>query len=163
MRHSYRAHSLSAGRMGILKAMPSVLITGSNRGLGLEWSRQYAKTGWRVLATCRHPEAADELGQLAAPYRGSAHETGRVEMWRGGVRLGLSVPAPFVWRCLISRAVAPFPHPAHRTGQAAFPHPALGQDFMPLPTEGAAEARADGPVRVDRVGTGRDSVRVSRC
>src|ERR1700687_1512842 len=25
--------------------------------------------------------------------------------------------------------MAPFPHPAHRTGQAAFPHPALGQDF----------------------------------
>jgi hypothetical protein len=28
--------------------------------------------------------------------------------------------------------VAPFPHPAHRTGQADFPHPALGQDFTPL-------------------------------
>src|ERR1700730_5856171 len=25
--------------------------------------------------------------------------------------------------------MAPFPHPAHRTGQADFPHPALGQDF----------------------------------
>jgi hypothetical protein len=25
--------------------------------------------------------------------------------------------------------IAPFPHPAHRTGQADFPHPALGQDF----------------------------------
>jgi hypothetical protein len=28
--------------------------------------------------------------------------------------------------------VTPFPHPAHRTGQADFPHPALGQDFTPL-------------------------------
>ena len=28
--------------------------------------------------------------------------------------------------------MAPFPHPAHRTGQADFPHPALGQDFTPL-------------------------------
>src|SRR5664279_2133233 len=27
--------------------------------------------------------------------------------------------------------MAPFPHPAHRTGQADFPHPALGQDFTP--------------------------------
>jgi hypothetical protein len=41
----------------------------------------------------------------------------------------MSVAAPFVWRCLSSSTIAPFPHPAHRTGQADFPHPALGQDF----------------------------------
>src|SRR6267378_671930 len=34
-----------------------------------------------------------------------------------------------VWRCLSGSTMAPFPHPAHRTGQADFPHPALGQDF----------------------------------
>ena len=56
---------------------------------------------------------------------------GRVEVWRGDVRLSMSVPAPFVWRCLSGSAVAPFPHPAHRTGRADFPHPALGQDFTP--------------------------------
>jgi hypothetical protein len=56
---------------------------------------------------------------------------GRVEVWRGDVRLSMSVPAPFVWRCLSGSAVAPFPHPAHRTGHADFPHPALGQDFTP--------------------------------
>ena len=28
--------------------------------------------------------------------------------------------------------MAPFPRPAHRTGQADFPHPALGQDLTPL-------------------------------
>jgi hypothetical protein len=50
-------------------------------------------------------------------------------MWRGDVRLSMSVPAPFVWRCLSGSTVAPFPHPAHRTGHADFPHPALGQDF----------------------------------
>src|SRR5208337_1221348 len=43
----------------------------------------------------------------------------------------MSVSAPFVWRCLSGSAVAPFPHPAHRTGQADFPHPALGQDLTP--------------------------------
>jgi hypothetical protein len=53
---------------------------------------------------------------------------GRVRMWRGGLRCGLSVPAPFVWRCLTSRTITPFPHPPHRTGQAELPHPALGQD-----------------------------------
>lgn len=49
--------------------MASILITGSNRGLGLEWSRQYAEAGWRVFATCRYPEEAVELAQLADQYR----------------------------------------------------------------------------------------------
>src|SRR6516165_179103 len=53
----------------------------------------------------------------------------RVEMWRGGIRRGGSVAAPFVWRCPSTRAIAPFPHPAHRTGRADLPHPALGQDI----------------------------------
>ena len=35
----------------------------------------------------------------------------RVGVWRGGVRLGISVPAPFVWRCFSRSVVAPFPHP----------------------------------------------------
>src|SRR5258707_1237603 len=56
---------------------------------------------------------------------------GRVEMWRGGGRLSISVSAPFVWRCLTSSTMAPFPHPAHRTGRADLPHPALGQDITP--------------------------------
>lgn len=45
--------------------MTTVLITGSNRGLGLEWVRQLSDEGYRVYATCRHPDAADELHQLA--------------------------------------------------------------------------------------------------
>ncbi|MEJ2553344.1 MAG: SDR family oxidoreductase [Gammaproteobacteria bacterium] len=45
--------------------MPSILITGSNRGLGLEWARQYAQEDWRVYATCRHPQEATELHELA--------------------------------------------------------------------------------------------------
>ncbi len=48
--------------------MPSVLITGSNRGLGLEWARQYAAEGWRVYATCRHPAEADDLQKLAKKH-----------------------------------------------------------------------------------------------
>jgi hypothetical protein len=57
--------------------------------------------------------------------------TGRVEMWRGGCRLNISVAASFVRRCLSGSTMTPFPHPTHRTGQADFPHPALGQDFTP--------------------------------
>jgi len=48
--------------------MQSILVTGSNRGLGLEWVRQYAEQGWRVFATCRFPEQADALQQLAERY-----------------------------------------------------------------------------------------------
>ena len=48
--------------------MPSVLITGSNRGLGLEWARQYAQEGWRVFATCRHPLDALSLQELGRKY-----------------------------------------------------------------------------------------------
>ncbi|CAE6498801.1 MAG TPA: KR domain-containing protein [Nitrosomonas nitrosa] len=44
--------------------MPTILITGSNRGLGLEWCRQYVQAGWRVLATCRFPAEAKALQQL---------------------------------------------------------------------------------------------------
>ena len=35
----------------------------------------------------------------------------RVGVWRRGVRPGIAVPAPFVWRCLSGATVAPFPHP----------------------------------------------------
>jgi len=47
---------------------PTVLITGSNRGIGLEFVRQYAARGWQVIATCRHPEAANELQTIAAEH-----------------------------------------------------------------------------------------------
>ncbi|WP_455222247.1 SDR family oxidoreductase [Kaarinaea lacus] len=46
--------------------MNSVLITGSNRGLGLEWVRQYASDKWRVFATCRYPEQANDLQAVAS-------------------------------------------------------------------------------------------------
>jgi len=44
--------------------MNSILITGSNRGMGLEWASQYARAGWRVYATCRFPEQANHLHSL---------------------------------------------------------------------------------------------------
>ena len=44
----------------------TVLVTGSNRGLGLEFVKQYAAGGWTVIATARNPESATELRQLAA-------------------------------------------------------------------------------------------------
>lgn len=44
--------------------MPTTLITGANRGLGLELARQYSREGWTVLATCRDPEKARGLREL---------------------------------------------------------------------------------------------------
>ena len=43
----------------------TVLVTGGNRGLGLEFVRQCSERGDRVLAACRHPDEADELQSLA--------------------------------------------------------------------------------------------------
>jgi len=45
---------------------PVVLITGSNRGIGLALARQFAAQGWNVIATCRTPATATDLKALAA-------------------------------------------------------------------------------------------------
>ena len=70
--------SLVAGTMGILPAMaadePTVLITGSSRGIGLELARVYAERGWNVIATCRTPSKADDLKAIAAQYDNVAIE-----------------------------------------------------------------------------------------
>jgi NAD(P)-dependent dehydrogenase (short-subunit alcohol dehydrogenase family) len=50
--------------------MPSILVTGANRGLGLEFVRQYAADGWRVYACCRDPHATPALREVAGPSRG---------------------------------------------------------------------------------------------
>jgi len=44
--------------------MPTALITGANRGLGLEFARVYLAEGWTVHAGCRHPTRADALRKL---------------------------------------------------------------------------------------------------
>jgi NAD(P)-dependent dehydrogenase (short-subunit alcohol dehydrogenase family) len=46
--------------------MKTALIIGASRGLGREFVRQYAKAGWRVLATARTSEAVEELHELGA-------------------------------------------------------------------------------------------------
>jgi NAD(P)-dependent dehydrogenase (short-subunit alcohol dehydrogenase family) len=49
-------------------AAETVLITGANQGIGLEFARQYAARGWTVIATHRRPDTPAELAQLAAKY-----------------------------------------------------------------------------------------------
>lgn len=48
--------------------MPHVLITGANRGLGLEFVHHYAQEGWQVLACCRNPEQAKDLQALQRSF-----------------------------------------------------------------------------------------------
>ena len=47
-----------------LRVTERVVVTGANRGLGLELARVYAERGDEVWAGCRRPAEADELGQL---------------------------------------------------------------------------------------------------
>lgn len=49
--------------------MPSVLITGANRGIGLEFAKQYAANGWTVFACCRSPNDANELAAIEGDVR----------------------------------------------------------------------------------------------
>jgi NAD(P)-dependent dehydrogenase (short-subunit alcohol dehydrogenase family) len=46
-------------------ARPTVLITGSNRGIGLGFASHYAQDGWNVIATARNPDEATALRALA--------------------------------------------------------------------------------------------------
>ena len=50
--------------------MAKVLITGTNRGIGLEFVKQYLARGDEVFATCRDPSSAGELSELAANESG---------------------------------------------------------------------------------------------
>ena len=51
--------------------MPSMLVTGASRGLGLEMVRQFAGDGWRIYACCRTPDTATDLAALAAQSDGA--------------------------------------------------------------------------------------------
>jgi NAD(P)-dependent dehydrogenase (short-subunit alcohol dehydrogenase family) len=50
--------------------VPTVLVTGANRGIGLELTRQYEARGWKVIATARKPAEAAELAALAEQSEG---------------------------------------------------------------------------------------------
>jgi NAD(P)-dependent dehydrogenase (short-subunit alcohol dehydrogenase family) len=67
--------------------MPCVLITGANRGLGLEHARQFAEAGWRVLAVCRDPNRAAALAGLAQVAKG------RITLHRADLRSLESIDA----------------------------------------------------------------------
>lgn len=54
------------GAQAHAQTQPTVLVTGANRGIGLEFTKQYAAKGWNVIATARNPERAEWLQPVAA-------------------------------------------------------------------------------------------------
>jgi NAD(P)-dependent dehydrogenase (short-subunit alcohol dehydrogenase family) len=49
--------------------MSTILVTGANRGIGLEFVRQYANDGAKVIACAREPDQATALKELAEKHR----------------------------------------------------------------------------------------------
>src|SRR5438552_14243095 len=90
--------------------MPTTLITGANRGLGLEFVRQYAGDGWQVIACCRDPDQATHLQAV------TAGRSGVVEVQALDVTDGASVAA--LARRLAGRPIDLLVNNAGRGGQS---------------------------------------------
>jgi NAD(P)-dependent dehydrogenase (short-subunit alcohol dehydrogenase family) len=66
-----------AANAALQPGAPTVLITGANRGIGLELARQYAAKDWNVIATARRPlddPGLADLRAIAAKHPGVAIE-----------------------------------------------------------------------------------------
>src|SRR5580658_8475907 len=152
-----KAHFIGLAGVGmsataILLRDSSVAVTGSDEAIYPPISQVLAREEF----ACQAPYAAqnipddDDLIVIGKNARLVPSENNEVSM---------SVPAPFVWRCLSGSAVAPFPHPPHRTGHADFLHPALGQDVTPSSTARRAQAESGVRARSARRGARVDSSR----
>jgi NAD(P)-dependent dehydrogenase (short-subunit alcohol dehydrogenase family) len=60
------AIAVSVASVGV--SAETVLITGANQGIGLEFAKEYAARGWTVIATHRRETTPEELATLAAKY-----------------------------------------------------------------------------------------------
>jgi len=60
----YKLFTIAALFVASFANAETVLITGANRGIGLELARQYAADGWQVIGTARRPDAASDLRDL---------------------------------------------------------------------------------------------------
>ncbi|MBK1880066.1 SDR family oxidoreductase [Pelagicoccus mobilis] len=55
----------------MISPCPKILVTGANRGIGLEFVRHYLTQGCDVIATCRKPDEARDLNALMETYTDS--------------------------------------------------------------------------------------------
>jgi NAD(P)-dependent dehydrogenase (short-subunit alcohol dehydrogenase family) len=110
--------------------MPSVLISGANRGLGLEFARQYAADGWTVHGTARDPAGAAALAALG----------GRVHVHPLDIADGTSIDAlagglagePIDVLIVNSGVLRDFDEPIERVTRAAFLDVFAVNTFGPL-------------------------------
>ena len=79
--------------------MPTLVITGANRGIGLEFVRQFAADGWTVHAGCRHPENATALNAIAGDVK--VH---RVDVTSAGDLADFAAAVPGPVKLLIANA-----------------------------------------------------------
>jgi NAD(P)-dependent dehydrogenase (short-subunit alcohol dehydrogenase family) len=76
--------------------MTTILITGANRGIGLEFTRQYAAEGAQVIACCRNPPKATTLAAIAGVSVmeldvGDAASAGRLAKALNGVAIDILI------------------------------------------------------------------------
>lgn len=64
-----RAGAHAAAQPAAAAERPTILITGSNRGIGLALAKDFAGAGWNVIATARNPADAKDLRKLAKKNR----------------------------------------------------------------------------------------------
>jgi NAD(P)-dependent dehydrogenase (short-subunit alcohol dehydrogenase family) len=95
----FMPQALHCGRNLRTTDMARILITGANRGIGLEFTRQYLERGERVVAACRRPGKATELTQLAAAHPGHLHVLA-VDMAEPKAVLGLARETEMIWDSL---------------------------------------------------------------
>src|SRR5215831_17831492 len=87
--------------------METVMITGANRGIGLELAARYAAAGNRVFACCRDPQSADKLQALARSHKGLTVHGVHVADGKSVAALAADVDAPL--DILINNAGMPGP------------------------------------------------------
>lgn len=107
--------------------MATILITGANRGIGLELTKRYLDRGDRVLACCRDPKSAPGLDALASNDNLSVHEV-RVADGDSVAKLASSLKGQTI-DVLLNNAGTPGPAPGD-------------QSLMSMDFDGWAEAMA---------------------
>ncbi|MSO65150.1 MAG: SDR family oxidoreductase [Alphaproteobacteria bacterium] len=128
--------------------MPTILITGANRGIGLGIARLFVAKDWHVIATCRRPDRAEALRTLARQGPGQvtihALEVGDLAAVD---RLGETLRDARIDILLNNAGIM-------NTAQVAFDPAATAQDFGHTdPEEWMAVMRVNvfGPMRMNEV------------
>ena len=155
----------SIGQLYALEAQAADLSPQQRQHLREQHSRPIAQTlhAWMQAHRIKVPDGSGiakaldyslkRWGALTRYLDDGRLPIGRVEMWRGGWNWHSVGPYQKI-RHASNRLGTPFPHPAHRTGRADFPHPALFRVNKPSHSRGRC-AFVNGSAPTCRIGTGR--------